>query len=173
MALYIWIKIPYKHSIPAKKDFRFLFLTDAAGLYLLHFTFLKSLQKAPAFNERILIMAIPYHIQDEVNEMRLEQNRVEKIKTYLANNLTKDLSIAAVSQKFEVSASTLRHIFKNHQQQSYRHYLEGLRMDKALEFLKEGKWVKEVMTATGYKNRSTFNNAFKKRFKYPASRFKK
>ena len=118
-------------------------------------------------------MATPYDIQDEANEIRLEQNRVEKIKTYLANNLTHDLSIAAVSQKFEVSASTLRHIFKNHQQQSYRHYLEGLRMDKALEFLKEGKWVKEVMTATGYRNRSTFNNAFKKRFNYPASHFKK
>ena len=118
-------------------------------------------------------MAIPYHIQNEASEIRLEQNRVEKIKTYLANNLTHDLSIAAVSQKFEVSASTLRHIFKNHQQQSYRHYLEGLRMDKALEFLKEGKWVKEVMTATGYKNRSTFNSAFKKRYKYPASHFKK
>jgi hypothetical protein len=38
-ALYIGIKIPYKHSISGKKDFTFLFLTDAAGLYVLHFIF--------------------------------------------------------------------------------------------------------------------------------------
>jgi AraC-like DNA-binding protein len=118
-------------------------------------------------------MGIETQIQNEVNETRVGQSRVGKIKTYMANNLTNDLSIAAVSQKFELSASTLRHIFKDHQQQSYRHYLEGLRMDKALELLKEGKWVKEVMAATGYTNRSTFNIAFKKRYKYPASHFKK
>jgi AraC-like DNA-binding protein len=46
-------------------------------------------------------------------------------------------------------------------------------MDKALQLLKEGKWIKEVIPATGYKNRSTFNNAFIKAFKHPPSYFKK
>jgi AraC-like DNA-binding protein len=46
-------------------------------------------------------------------------------------------------------------------------------MEKALQLLKEGKWVKEVMDATGYKNRGTFNHAFKKRYRFPAGFFKK
>ncbi|MEO5650037.1 MAG: hypothetical protein ABIR03_08950, partial [Ginsengibacter sp.] len=60
-------------------------------------------------------MGIENQIQSEVNETRQGQSRVEKIKAYLSNNLTADLSTAAVSQKFDLSVSTLRHIFKNHQ----------------------------------------------------------
>lgn len=112
-------------------------------------------------------------IRNEANDILHWQSRVDKIVEYISANLATNLSITTISQKFELNASTFRHIFKTQQQQSYRHYVEGLRMAKALELLKEGKWVKEVMTATGYKNRTTFNNAFKRKFGYPASHFKK
>jgi AraC-like DNA-binding protein len=39
--------------------------------------------------------------------------------------------------------------------------------------LSEGKWVKEAIPEAGYKNRSTFNNAFKKRFKHTPGFYKK
>ena len=118
-------------------------------------------------------MSIRNEMQKDANLILHWQSRVERIKEYVSANLAKDLDIATISQKFELSTTTFRHIFRNHQQQSYRHYVEDIRMDKALELLKEGKWIKETMAATGYKNRATFNNAFKKKFKYPASHFKK
>jgi AraC-like DNA-binding protein len=46
-------------------------------------------------------------------------------------------------------------------------------MERAFQLLEEGKWVKEVIPAVGYKNKCTFNNAFKKRFKHSARFFKK
>ena len=126
----------------------------------------------PVFNESKDQMEDYIPIQDE-QARSLEKGRVEKIKEYLVGNVEKDLSMAAVAAKFQLSVSSLQHIFKKDQQQSYRQYVENLRMIKAMHLLKEGKWVKEVINATGYKNRATFNNAFKKRFKHPPGYFRK
>lgn len=101
------------------------------------------------------------------------KSRMERVKEYLLSNLAADLSIGTVAKKFGLNKTTLRHVFKKEQHESYRDYVEGLRMAKARKLLEEGKWVKEVMRETGYRNRATFNNAFKKRFKYPPSYFKK
>ena len=101
------------------------------------------------------------------------KSRVERVKEYVSANLAGDLSLGAVAEKCGLNKTTLRHVFKKEQHESYRNFVERKRMEKALQLLKEGKWVKEVMPATGYKNRSTFNNAFIKAFKHPPSHFKK
>ena len=99
-------------------------------------------------------------------------HRVKKIKRYLSDNMESDLSILTIAEKFEISTSSLRHIFKKYTNQSYHQYIEEIRMKKAYYLIrKQGKWVKEAMDATGYKYRSTFNAAFKKRFKYPPGHF--
>jgi AraC-like DNA-binding protein len=112
-------------------------------------------------------------IQDESNEFFHEQTRLERIKKYIAVNLSDDLSAAVVSKKFELSVSSLLHIFKKHEQQTYGHYLENVRMKKAIKLIKEGKWVQEIMDATGYKNRITFYNAFKRTFNHSPRHFQK
>lgn len=101
------------------------------------------------------------------------KSRVERVKEYVAANLAGDLSIGTVAAKFELNKTTLSHVFKKQQHETYREYVERMRMDKALHLLKEGKWVKEVIPATGYRNWSTFNIAFKNRYKYPPGFFKK
>jgi two-component system, response regulator YesN len=106
-------------------------------------------------------------------EALYHKSRVERVKEYVSANLAADLNIGTVAANFGLNKITLRHVFKKEQQESYRNFVERKRMEKALQLLKEGKWVKEVMPATGYKNRSTFNNAFIKAFKHPPSHFKK
>lgn len=107
------------------------------------------------------------YIRGNLNEIQGgEDSRLERIRRYVSENPAKDLSIAAITRQFELSASTLMHIFKKNRQQSYHQYVEKTRMNKAMELLKKGKWVKEMMHATGYKNRTTFLNAFKRKFKY-------
>ena len=101
------------------------------------------------------------------------KTRVEKVKEYVSQNLGGDLRITTVCEKFNLNQFTLQHIFKEQQKETYREYVERIRMEKALQLLKEGKWVKEVFPATGYRNWSTFSRAFKKRYKYPPAFFKK
>jgi len=88
-------------------------------------------------------------------------------------NLTADLSAGSVAQKFGLNESTLRYLFQSQEDESFHTYVERIRMNKAVQLLAEGKWVKEAMREVGYKNRGTFNNAFKKRFKHTPGSFKK
>jgi len=106
-------------------------------------------------------------------ELLYWKTRVEKVMEYVSENLAGDLRIITVSEKFNLNKSTLQHIFKEQQKETYHEYVERIRMEKALHLLKEGKWVKEVMDITGYKNRGTFSRAFKNRYKCPPNFFKK
>ena len=112
-------------------------------------------------------------IQKEKNEFRHCQRRGDKIKDYISANLGGDLSLATVSQKFELSTSTLKHIFKKYTGNSYHHHVEELRMKKAVELITQGQRIQQAMYATGYHNRPTFNEAFKKKFKHPPGHFRK
>jgi|SRR6185437_13674468 len=101
------------------------------------------------------------------------KSRLERIKEYVLANLAADLSAGTVAEKFGLTESTLRYLFQSEEDESFHTYVERIRMNKAVQLLSEGKWVKEVMREAGYKNRSTFNNAFKKRFKHSPAFFKK
>ncbi len=102
------------------------------------------------------------------------KRKVENIKRFVSQNLSGNLHAGVVAKKFKLSSSSLHHLFKKYEAQSYRVYLEEVRMNKARELLNvEGIRIKEVMYATGYKNRNTFNNAFKKAFRHPPGHFKK
>lgn len=84
-----------------------------------------------------------------------------------------DLSARAVAKRFELSVSSLQHFFRRFANQSFHKYVEEVRMGKAFELISEGnKRIKEVMYATGYHNRHSFNRAFKDKYGYPPSTFK-
>jgi AraC-like DNA-binding protein len=114
------------------------------------------------------------HIQDESNEPYGEFNRVEQVKKYIAENMAADLRASVVAKKFELSFSSLHRLFKKHEGQAYHQYLEDIRMKTAFHLItREGKRISEAMYAMGYSNRSTFNAAFKKKFKHYPSHFRK
>ena len=112
-------------------------------------------------------------IGENEDELLHWQSRVERIKKYAGANLGQDLSAKTVAAKFELNEATFRHRFQKEEGETYHTYVERMRLTKALQLLSEGLWVKEVMQEVGYKNRSTFNNAFKKRFKRSPAFFKK
>jgi len=112
-------------------------------------------------------------IANENNTAKPALLRLQKIQLYLSQNLSANLHAANVASQFNMSISSLLHLFNKHQRGSYHRYVESVRIEKAMELLQtKSMTVKEVMYAAGYKNRATFNNAFKKKFKYPASHFK-
>lgn len=117
-------------------------------------------------------MQIPGNIENE-DELLHWKSRVERIKEYVWANLTRDLRAGTVAGKFGLKEATLRHLFQKQEDESFHGYVERMRMAKAIQLLREGKWVKEVIREAGYKNRGTFNNAFKKRFKHTPGFFKK
>ena len=110
----------------------------------------------------------------QAGELHDWQSRVERVKDYVSANLSGGLSIEVVAEKFKLSTSTLGHIFKKHTGRSYHQYVQEMRMNKAFELItREGQRIQEAMYATGYKYRSSFNKAFKKRFQHAPGYFQK
>jgi len=98
-------------------------------------------------------------------ELNWQQRRFEMIKKYISDNLSSDLKASVVSHKFDMSTSTLHHQFQKYLLSSYQQYVEQMRMEKAMEITRSGKRIRIILAATGYKNRTTFYDAFKRTFK--------
>jgi AraC-like DNA-binding protein len=130
------------------------------------------------------LSSLPVTVNDRNNDMEHDpqisksaeplhwQSRVDRIKEYVSANLGNDLRMATVCRELQMNKYTLQHIFTPRQKETFHQYVERLRMEKALQLLAEGKWIKEVINAIGYNNRVTFNKAFKKRFHHTANYYK-
>lgn len=88
----------------------------------------------------------------------------QRIEKYLQSVYMKnDLTLYDVAQEFKMTETYLYHFFKNKLGISFACYLEKLRIDNALVFLKEtGITVREVAEKTGYNSVHSFRRAFKK-----------
>lgn len=119
-------------------------------------------------------MAADDQIQNQPDRSYWERILMEEIRNYISANLQTDLRAATVAEKQELSMSTLRRLFKKYQAQSYNGYIKEVRLKKAFELItKEGYRVQQAMYTTGYKYKSTFNKAFKRKFKHPPHHFQK
>lgn len=89
---------------------------------------------------------------------------VMEVMNYVNENLGSNLQEKRVAGVFKVSKSTLRYAFKV-QGMAYHQFVEEQRMQEARRLIEEERQlIKEAMHQTGYRNRSTFMNAFKKHF---------
>jgi AraC-like DNA-binding protein len=103
-----------------------------------------------------------------------ERSRIARIKKYVLDNLNRDLNASVVANQFEMSVSSLQHLFQKYQGQSYHKYVEDMRMVRAFDLItKEGMRIQQAMFATGYKYKSTFNKSFKRRFGHSPRHYKK
>jgi len=103
-----------------------------------------------------------------------ERSRIVGIKKYIVDNLNRDLSAFVVASQFEMSVSSLQHLFQKYQGQSYHKYVEDTRMVRAFDLItKERMRIQQAMFATGYKYKSTFNKSFKRRFGHSPRHYKK
>ena len=116
-------------------------------------------------------MAFKEHIPGEA-ELLHEYNCVQQINIYIDQNIAGNLSASVVADKFSISISTLHYSFKKHLLQTYQQYLEKARMNKAMEMIRQGKRIPEMMVVTGNKNRPTFYDAFKRTFQHIPATFR-
>lgn len=94
-----------------------------------------------------------------------------EVTGYVNENLGSDLQEKSVAGIFKISVSTLKYVFKI-QGLSYHQFVEEQRMQEARRLIEEERLlIKEAMHQTGYKNRATFMNAFKKYFGKKPSAF--
>lgn len=92
------------------------------------------------------------------------QNPVVGICKYINSDLTRDLSLDHLSEKFYLSKTHLNRLFKANVGTTVGQYIHLKRLFLAKELLAQGTPPKEVAFKCGFQDYTTFYRAFKKQF---------
>jgi AraC family transcriptional regulator, arabinose operon regulatory protein len=96
-------------------------------------------------------------------EVRIMEPRIYRAIRLMTADLRREISLDELAQSLNLSASRLRHLFKDETGLSPVQYLKAQRMQKARELLETTFLnVKEVMLKVGFTDRSHFVRDFKK-----------
>lgn len=89
---------------------------------------------------------------------------IASIQTYISKNYhDPDLSLKKISEEFSISESYFSYLFKAETGRNFSEYLEELRMQQAIQLLKETDIpLSELYHHLGYNNPNSFRRAFKK-----------
>jgi len=87
---------------------------------------------------------------------------IMKAIQYINENYTEDFSIDFIASKAMLSKSYFCYFFKNVTGKTFVEYLNGLRISKSMELLKQShKKILDICYESGFKNISHFNRLFK------------
>ena len=88
---------------------------------------------------------------------------ITRIREYIEKNYGEPLNATEIAQKYGLGVSYLSTLFKERTGINLTAYVEGVRMEKAKNLLKNKEWtVTDVAIHTGYSNSNYFSRVFKK-----------
>lgn len=90
--------------------------------------------------------------------------KMVEIIDFLNQNLTSDISIDTIAQKFYISRYHLMHSFKEETGYSIGNYITTKRLLLAKSMIASGQSINEACFSCGFKNYSTFSRAYRKAF---------
>lgn len=94
--------------------------------------------------------------------------KIQLAHDYLMQDLKRDWSLNLLADTIDMEPSKLNRRFKRIYGKYVKQYLTDLRMKRALDLLAdESIPIKDIGKAVGYKNKSSFTYAFRKKFNYP------
>ena len=90
---------------------------------------------------------------------------IEEALKYIKNNLTEDLSLEALSSRFNLSPTHFHNIFKYNMGVTLREYVENQRIKKAINLLITTDFsLSRIAYECGFSSQSYFSFVFKRRF---------
>ena len=88
--------------------------------------------------------------------------KIQKILTYVNENIADNLTVESVAAHFNISTTTLWHIMRSNLDMSLKDYIIKTRISKAMELLKENHSVIEASDLSGFNSYSHFIRTFTK-----------
>jgi len=88
---------------------------------------------------------------------------IDQVKRYIAEHYADDVSLESAAQAVGLSDCYLSKLFKKEEGLNFKNYVIQIRMEKAMELIREGKLnVNEIAAAVGYENANYFSQTFHK-----------
>ena len=138
--------------------------------------FLQTICNAPSKEEKLCYLLPLLHELSKCHARLLklqagkEPNLVSEICKYINADLTKDLSLEQLSEKYYISKTHLNRLFKANVGTTVGQYIKLKRLFLAKELLSQGMHPTEVYSRCGFRDYSTFFRAYKNQFeKAPAA----
>lgn len=97
---------------------------------------------------------------------------VKSCKDFVKTSYMYDIHLYEIADNIGIDRTYLSKLFKAHTKMSFKEYLIKTRMNKAMEFLKDGFNVAETANMCGYNDQFTFSRAFKKFYNIPPKEMK-
>lgn len=108
------------------------------------------------------------------NEPAMNDETINRITQYIFNHYNEQLSLKEIADKFHFNYYYLSSYFSSHISEGFSEYLNKIRVEKALELLKNKNIsVSEVSYLVGYSDHSYFCKVFKKFTRTTPSKFRK
>ena len=98
---------------------------------------------------------------------------LEKIASYVEENLVGRITLKGVADHCGVSVSTVTQLFQKCLGTTFHQYLTNCRMDAARTLIRDGVPLEEVGRQVGYSDHSTFYRAFRRFFGMSPRDYKK
>lgn len=110
-----------------------------------------------------------YFISGLFESGQYEKRRVEssseelkkKIIYYIKSEFAGKITLGAIAEKFNMSPKYFCRFFKNSFGKTFTEYLNGVRTEKAMEFLDKGESVTAAALSCGFNNMSYFTRVFR------------
>ena len=111
--------------------------------------------------DKTLLAGILNHRDAKINDE--EEVYVKRIKTIVADNIDKQISLASIADSLSMNASYCSTLFKQATGENLFTYITRVRMEKAMQLLKETHLkVYEIAELCGYSESKYFISVFKK-----------
>ncbi len=132
--------------------------------------------KNATFGSGILANALFVQFMVYVNRMYLKPDKhvedievefdeqIQKVIQFINGNLSEDLSIAALSERFYINKYYLMHKFKANTGYSIHSYVNNKRLQKSADLVRAGKSPSEAAGECGFNDYSSFVRTFSKMY---------
>jgi len=91
-------------------------------------------------------------------------SKIRQIEKYINENVTEDISLTLISEKFEINKYYLCHLFKANTGYSLQQYIKNKRLFLAQNFCESGMSLLDAAMSAGFKNYSSFYKACRSEF---------
>ena len=101
-------------------------------------------------------------------------DKINKVKSYIKENLLTPIKIAEVARTAGVSANNFSHFFKRHTQMNFSDYVNSVRIEEAMQLLCSSDYtIAEIAYLCGFSSPAYFNDVFKQYKEMTPGEFRK
>lgn len=103
-------------------------------------------------------------LTDKKSSKLTDKNYAERVCDYVDSSYMNRLSVSEIADELSLNRHYLTRIFKQTKNMSIQQYIIDIRMEKAIELLRDGYSVTETANAVGYGDPFTFSRMFTKKY---------